>query len=131
MGIIKNRQTYANGKIILCNFKRLNEKDFVRGNDGDKFINDTFAATLDGKIFVNSRNENSQFLAELYATLAESNTETLLDLQKQVRAKYPFVSHANIEETTQDKQEQILILSMLAIPSELKRRELEKAYYNI
>lgn len=135
MGILNKTQYFANGKVVLCDFKKLDKNYFIRDEDkvktGAMFMHDTLAATRDGKIYINSRGESPHFLAELCALLAESDIESLMELEKLVRQKYPFVSHENIAETTQDAKEQTFIFAVLAIPMELKRREFEKAYYDI
>lgn len=131
MGIISKKEEFCNGRLIVCNFKNLNKNDFILPDKALLFHNEVAAATKDGKIYINSRMDNYEFVKNVYEILINSTHSELFELKEMIKRKYPFVTAANIAETTDDPVERTQIFASICVPVELKRRELEKEYYGI
>ena len=130
MLMTERTRSYANGAIEVTNFKKLNSIDFPMFDL--KNINDELMlCSNNGKLYINSRfKEKCKVAVGVFEILAMESKEALLNFQRTYQKKYPniksFDDLAALEGTNEDK---VNAFAMLSVPVELKRREIESAYY--
>lgn len=135
MSFLVKKEIRANGKIIICDFKQLNPKDFILLPDLNtkNILSRVVLFGSDGKIYINNKIDGWFFLAGVFETIIPESQYTLEQFCKTFKEKYKNITFDNIcgircggkytdEEITQ-------AFALLCIPVELKRRSIEKAYY--
>lgn len=123
----------GNGKIIVANFCGLHQSDFgeVYRETGEiRFKDQVFLVSPDGRYYVNSRDENAEFLSGLFELLVQEKKKTLLECKEIFQKRFPNIrSFDDLDKMQGTKEELTYALAMLIIPIELKRREIETNYY--
>lgn len=121
----------ANGKIVLVSFDGLNPLDFPYSDLTEENIKEKIAiVAYDGRLFVNRSMEYGEFFSEIFVQLISQTRYTLDQYAKIYRKKYPNATFDNWYKISSDDKERTYILAALLVPSEIKRRELEKKYYS-
>lgn len=121
----------ANGKIVLTDFDGLNPADFLYSDLTEENIKEKIAiVAYDGRLFVNRSMEYGEFFSEIFVQLIPQTRYTLDQYAKIYRKKYPDATFDNWYKISSDDKERTYILAALLVPSEIKRRELEKKYYS-
>lgn len=118
-------EVFANGRIIVTDFKKLKKEDFPQYEKGDMFF-----VHYDGKIYLDSREEANEAIIMLLKMLIQYSRAELLKMEKERKRRYPNIKTAeDLEQLKGDNAEFMNALAMLIIPMEVKSREMEKAYY--
>lgn len=132
MGILNMTHTKANDKIIICNFRRLNPADFPLWHNLKKgeISKETILISYNGKIYLNSKIKGIDFLAEIFETIMSETRYTLDQYCKKFKMKYSSVTFDNIAEMEGSNEEKVYAFTLLCIPVELKRRQIEHSYYS-
>lgn len=121
----------ANGKIVLTDFDGLSPTDFPYSDLTEENIKEKIAILrYDGILFVNRSMEYGEFFSEIFVQLIPQTRYTLDQYVKIYRKKYPNATFDNWYKISSDDKERTYILAALLVPSEIKRRELEKKYYS-
>ena len=121
----KNEEIFANGRIIVTDFKKLKKEDFPQYENGDMFF-----VHYNGKIYLDSKDKANEAIIMLLKMLVQYTRAELLKMEKERKRRYPNIKTA--EDLTQlkgDNEAFMNALAMLIIPMEVKSRELTKAYY--
>lgn len=121
----------ANGKIVICDFRKLNPTDFeplYYLNEG-QIRKETSLCAPDGRLFVNKKMPGCDAMAEMFAILIREKRETLIEYQEEYQKKFPNIKNFDdFEKMKGADDEKFQVLAMLAVPAELKRREIEADY---
>lgn len=121
----KNEEIFANGRIIVTDFKKLKKEDFPQYENGDMFF-----VHYNGKIYLDSKDKANEAIIMLLKMLVQYTRAELLKMEKERKRRYPNIKTAeDLEQLKGDNAEFMNALAMLIIPMEIKSREIEKAYY--
>lgn len=121
----KKERILANGRLIVTDFKKLKKEDFPYFEDGDFFF-----LSCDGRIYLDSEEEANEAMIILLELLTRYSREDLRKWERECRKKFPDVK--TVEDLTKYKnnhEDFIKALSALLVPVEIKRRQMERAYY--
>lgn len=132
MWILNRTKTKANGKIVICDFKTLNPADFLPLHNLRKseITKELILASPDGKIYINSKIEGSEFLSGVFEAIIHESQYTLDQYCKAFRPKYSKITFDNIAKMKGTNEEITQAFTLLCIPIELKRRKIEREYYS-
>lgn len=119
----------ANGKILVTDFSELNPDDFP-DNQSPNFEEQLAVLSSDGKVFVNKEKEGYEYLSNILEILIREPRYNLDQFAKHFKKRYPNISFSNWSEMQGDDKEKTCVLAALLIPTEIKRRQIERAYYN-
>lgn len=118
-------EVFANGRIIVTDFKKLKKEDFSQYEKGDMFF-----VHYDGKIYLDSKDKANEAIIMLLKMLVQYTRAELLKMEKERKRRYPNIKTAeDLEQLKEDNEAFMNALAMLIIPMEIKSREMEKAYY--
>lgn len=118
-------EVFANGRIIVTDFKKLKKEDFPQYENGDMFF-----VHYNGKIYLNSKDKANEAIIMLLKMLVPYSRAELLKFEKERKKRYPNIKTAeDLEQLKEDDEAFMNALAMLIIPMEIKSREMEKAYY--
>ena len=128
---INKRQEFANGKIVVIDFRKLNINDFkpYYGEDDLKDRGVLFA--IDGKVFIDSRDMWCVTFRTAFEIMIPLSRYELECMRKTYRAKHPNIKNQkdlnkmNFEDTESLKEALMIVM----IPFEIERREIERKYY--
>lgn len=121
----KKEETFANGRIIVTDFKKLKKEDFPQYENGDMFF-----VHYDGKIYLDSKEEANGAIIMLLRMLVQCPRTELLEFEKERKKRYPNINTAeDLEQLKGDNVAFMNALAMLLIPMEIRSREMKKAYY--
>ena len=137
MKLFQKEQIRGNGKIVFTDFCKLNPKDFeiLYKNITKKGLKeDVFLYSPDGRIFINSREDCGELLAEIFEWMMQRSQYAIEQFAKRTKQQFKDIKtledwgkYAAIET---DNHKRINALGMLLVPAEVKRRQIEKMYYN-
>lgn len=121
----------ANGKIIITDFKHLSLDDFNYCVKLKEELQGQLALlSPDGKLFINSAQEGHEMIADIFKLLIPETKQTLNEYIKIYKKQYYYIkTFDDWAKMQEDDKGRIYALTMLLIPIEMKRRELEWAYY--
>lgn len=118
-------EVFANGRIIVTDFKKLKKEDFPQYENGDMFF-----VHYNGKIYLNSKDKANEAIIMLLKMLVPYSRAELLKFEKERKKRYPNIKTAeDLEQLKEDDEAFMNALAMLIIPMEIKSREMAKAYY--
>lgn len=118
-------EVFANGRIIVTDFKKLKKEDFPQYENGDMFF-----LHYDGKIYLDSEDEANEAVIMLLKMLIQYPRSELLKMEKERKRRYPNIKTAeDLAQLKEDNEAFMNALAMFIIPLEIKSREMEKAYY--
>lgn len=130
---MKKDITKANGKIKICNFKKLDPNSFQPYHvlTKETIIDELVLCSPAGEIYINKKFESTEYLAEVFEMLMPETKETLQKYAAQMKQEFPHVQSfkdwGTMEGTDKEKTR---AFAMLMVPIELKRRAAEQQYYN-
>lgn len=121
----------ANGKIIITDFKYLNLDDFNYCVKSKEELQGQLALlSPDGKLFVNSTQEGHEVISQIFQLLIPETKQVLNEYLKRYKKQYYYIKTFDDWAKMQaDDKERTYALTMLLIPIEVRRREVEWAYY--
>lgn len=118
-------EVFANGRIIVTDFKKLKKEDFPQYEKGDMLF-----THYDGKIYLDSKDKANEAIIMLLKMLVPYSRAELLKFEKERKKRYPNIKTAeDLEQLKEDNEAFMNALAMFIIPMEIKSREMEKAYY--
>ena len=118
-------EIFANGRIIVTDFKKMKKEDFPQYENGDMFF-----VHYDGKIYLNSKDKANEAIIMLLKMLVPYSRAELLKMENERKKKYPNIKTSeDLGQLKGDNKALMNALAMLIIPMEIKSREMEKAYY--
>ena len=132
MGIVNKKQTKANGKIVICDFKSLNPVDFLPLHNFSKkeMSKELCLISPCGNLYINSRIDGYDFLAGVFEIIIQESKYTLDQFCKMFKQKYSKITFANIADMNGTNEEKTQAFTLLCIPVELQRRKIEREYYS-
>lgn len=126
---MKKTVYYGDGKIVLCDFYRLNIdlfKDAYEGMSRRRLKNGTMLADTTAKIYINSRWKPAKMIAEVLGVLATMTRGQLVDLYDSLHEEYPDIQTAAdwclMQGSTEERAK---CLYKVLIPMELDRKKVE------
>lgn len=123
----KKGEVFANGRIIVTDFKKLKKEDFPQYEDGDMFF-----LHYDGKIYLDSEENANEAIIMLMKMLIQYPVKELRKFERDRRKTYPEIKTVeDLEKLKEDSKNFMNALSMFLIPMEIKSRELQRAYYGM
>ncbi len=125
------KKVIAGGRIIITNFNYLNPDDFNYCVKSKEELKEKLALlSPDGKLFVNSAQEGHEMIVDIFKLLIPETKQTLNEYIKIYKKQYCYIkTFDDWAKMQEDDKGRIYALTMLLIPIEMKRRELEWAYY--
>lgn len=118
-------EVFANGRIIVTDFKKLKKEDFPQYENGDMFF-----VHYDGKIYLDSKDKANEAIIMLLKMLVPYSRAELLKFEKDRKKRYPNIKTAeDLEQLKGDNADFMNALAIFIIPMEIKSRELQRAYY--
>lgn len=129
--MIGKTKTFAGGKVIVTDFKRLNPDMFKPLYDLSKgqLKKQSFLCTPDGKLYLNKAANGVEMVAHIFELLVRESKNTLLDFQQEYQKLFPDIKDFDDWNTMQGTNEdKVKAYAMLCVPAELKRREIELEY---
>lgn len=118
-------------KVQLVNFRKFKPdelKTMFNASKKDIKIN-MFFVSCDGRIFINKKDPTSKALKTAFDLIVNQPRENLEELEKIYSAKYPQIRTVLDIAKLKENTERFEALIMFLIPTEYKRRGLERAYY--
>ena len=110
------------GKLVLTNFKK------------KKIDAEIVSCAPNGVLFLNNRVEGIDAFVTIFECLIPARRYDLEQYGKKYRKMYPGIKDFDDWEawaaTEKDRTKVVHMLTALLIPTEIKRREIERAYYN-
>lgn len=131
--MIGKEQRLANGRIVITDFRNLKLSDFAplyNNLSRHKLKQEMIIIASNGVLYVNRSQYGFEYVAGVFEILAKEAKSTLLEYEEIFKNKFPHIK--NLEEWRQmqgTEDDKIRTFAMLAVPIELKRRELESIYY--
>lgn len=123
----KKGEVFANGRIIVTDFKKLKKEDFPQYEDGDMFF-----LHYDGKIYLDSEENANEAIIMLMKMLIQYPVKELRKFERDRRKRYAEIKTVeDLEKLKEDSKNFMNALSMFLIPMEIKSRELQRAYYGM
>lgn len=121
----------AGGKIVITDFQYLNLDNFNYCVETKQELQEQLALlSFDGKLFINSTQEGHEVIADIFKLLIPGTKQTLNEYLKVYKKQYYYIkTFDDWAKMRKDDEGRIHALTMLLIPIEIKRRELEWAYY--
>lgn len=135
MKLFPEEQTRANGKICICDFKRLDPDDFktLYNFTKEELKDHIIIYSPDGRIFINSQDDSCELLTNIFENLMQNTQYTIEQYAKRYRQQFKdiktFDDWGRWAATESDNEKRIHALAMLLVPVEVNRRQLEKKYY--
>lgn len=132
--LLNKKEERANGKIVICDFRKLNHEDFkpLSGMNRKEFLESNMQCSVDGKLYIDSRVEFCDFVSDVFESLMAETYYKLQQFQKQCKAIFPKIKTINDWEReceNMSDKEKTYSFAMLCVPIEINRRRIEKAYY--
>lgn len=137
MVIAKKEKRMCEGRLIVTDFKKLNPADFeplYHFNSKSELKEEAVLQSVKGVIYINSRNDSSDFLAKIFEFLMKESGKALKNYQRELKSRYPsvksFTDWAEIAKREGcGSKNSVQSLIKLLIPIERKRRKIELDYY--
>lgn len=121
----KKEKRFADGRIVVTDFKKLKKDEFPRCKNGNMFF-----LHYDGKIYLDSNEEANEPIISTFKILAQYPKAVLRKWEKKRKLLYPEINTAeDLEKLKGNKEDFMKALSMILVPIEIRSRETEKAYY--
>lgn len=123
----EKREVFANGRIIVTDFKKLKKEDFPQYEDGDMFF-----LHYDGKIYIDITDEANEAIISTLKILAQYPKAELRKFEREQKRRHPDIKMVeDLIKLKEDNEEFMKALAMFLIPMEIKSRESQRAYYGI
>lgn len=122
-----------NKKIIVTDFKHLEPSIFkpVYNLTKKELVKEFILVASDGRLYINSKNELHGFFVDIFNILVAEDYTTLEAYKNDCASRYPDIkTFEDWSKMKVNNDERTQIFTMLIIPLEFKRREIESMYYN-
>lgn len=132
LGLINKVKTKANGKIIEVDFKKLNPDDFrpFYNLTKEQIKNEYVLVSVDGKIYVNFKKAGYEIISGTFENFILETRNTIEQYLKIYQPQFPDINDFDDwAKMDTDNSQRMLAFGVLIAPLELKRREIERAYY--
>ncbi len=138
MKIRNKEKRLCGGKLVITDFKKMNQKNLLLIQDytPEQLDEELAVCTAEGKIYINSRMEGNEMVFGIFENIMPENSVTLDGYIKEIKIRLPEIRKIkNFEDwaawaaTEQDKEKIVHALAVLIVPLELKRRLIESSYY--
>lgn len=118
-------ETFANGRVIITNFKKLKKENFPQYEDM-LFLN------YDGKIYIDMTDEANEAIVMVLRLLVQYSVAELRKWEREQKRRFPNIKDfPDLKELKGEYGDFMNALGMLLIPLELESRQRQKAYYGI
>ena len=118
------KEIFANGRIIVTDFRKLKKEDFPQYSSGDMLF-----LHYDKKIYISSEEANEPIVSALKVLVQYPKAE-LQKWERERKRLYPGIREVtDLEKLKGNSEDFMKALSMFLVPMELKSREVQKAYY--
>lgn len=126
------RKEYADGKIVAVDFKKIEPSIFypVHTLTKEEFIEHPLLCTPDGRWFINTRNSMCDYILPRLELIVQETRYSLEEFRQVYKGEFKDITMENWLEAPLDDVMKDFAFTWLLIPGEIKRRELEKAYYH-
>lgn len=119
------KEIFANGRIIVTDFRKLKKKDFPQYSSGDMLF-----LHYDGKIYIDSNNDGNEAIVMLLKMLVQYPMAELYKMVRERKKRFPNIKTVNdLPQLKENTVDFIEALAIFIIPVEIKSREVQKAYY--
>lgn len=131
----KKEKILCGGKLVLTDFGKLDPQMFQPNYDYSKEqLREELSVFMpDGRIFINSENENCELYAGIFEYLIPESRYILEQYKKEMKRRFPgiksFDDWLEWAGAGQDKENIVPVLAALMVPTEFKRRDMERMYY--
>lgn len=123
----KKGEVFANGRIIVTDFKKLKKEDFPQYEDGDMFF-----LHYDGNIYIDIADEANEAIISTLKILVQYPKAELRKFEREQKRRHPDIKTVeDLIKLKEDNEEFMKALAMFLIPMEIKSRESQRAYYGI
>lgn len=123
----KKEETFASGRIVVTDFKKLKKADFPTYENGGMFF-----MHYDGKIYFDSEDEANEAIIMAFKLLVQHPKSELRKFEREQKRRHPDIKTAgDLSKLKGDNEAFMKALSMLLIPLEIKSRETQRDYYGI
>lgn len=131
MGLLKPVRKRANGKLVVLDFKYMKPEDLspIYNLTKDQLIKEYAVCGPDGKIFINSRMNGHELLADIFEILIPEKRYILEQYRAMCKKDYKDITLENIGEFNLNGPDLSKAFAGLLVPIEFLRRDIEKAYY--
>lgn len=123
----KKEEVFANGRIIVTDFKKLKKENYPQYRDDDMFF-----LHYDGKIYIDSEEPANEAIVSLLKTLVQYPKKVLKQWEKEQKRRYPDIKKVDdLIKLKGNGEEFAKVLSGFLVPLEIRSREQQKEYYGI
>lgn len=138
MKIRTREKNLCGGRLIVTNFKKLNPKMFKPLYDYTKkeLQEELAVCAPNGSVYINAKKEGCELVYGIFESIMPEHKYTLEAYTREIKKRFPEIKKIKTFEdwaalvTTETENEIIThALTVLMIPVELKRREIERSYY--
>lgn len=131
MGILKPVKKRVNGKLIIMDFRYVNPEDLKPNYTLSKkqLLKEYAVCGSDGKLYVNSRMNGYELLADIFEILMQEKRCTLEEYEDMCKKDYKDITLDNIGAFDLTGPDLTRAFAGLLVPIEFLRRNIEKAYY--
>lgn len=129
--MLNKRKKYADGKIIVTNFKKVKPSTFypIYTYTKEELKTQLMLCTADGRWFINNEAPGYEFILSVMELLVLESRYTLESYKQTYKGQFKDITFENWKDMQGDSAQKVIALTLLLIPGEIKRRELERAYY--
>lgn len=128
--ILKKREkeeVFANGRIIVTDFKKLKKENFPQYRDDDMFF-----LHYDGKIYIDSEDPANEAIVSLLKNLVQYPKKVLKQWEKKQKKRHPEITDVSeLLKLRENNEDFMKALSGFLVPLEIRSREMQKEYYGI
>ena len=119
------KEIFANGRIIVTDFRKLKKEDFPQYSSGDMLF-----LHYDGKIYIDSNEKANESIIFALKFLVQYPKAELQKWERERKRLYPGIREVtDLEKLKGNSEDFMKALSMFLVPMELKSREVQRAYY--
>lgn len=123
----QKEEVFADGRIIITDFRKLKKDNFPTYKSGDMFFMD-----FDGKVYLDSVDKANEVVITVWKMLVQFTKAELRRFERDRKKRFPNIK--TVEDLVKLKGDNEVFMSALAmflIPAEIKSRETQRAYYGI
>lgn len=127
----KKEKTLANGRVVITDFRKLSPDGFVTDvRTAAELREVSLLLSVDGKVYLDQDDAMSDIVADIFAVLMVAPRGELKMYKNMMQKRFWWVKTLDDwAEMRGSDEDRIRALSMLFIPTEEKRREIEMIYY--
>lgn len=124
-------KTIGNGKVIICDFRKLDPKNFIPvGMTKEKIKESLMLCSTDGKMYFKKGDPMAEWIADIFGLFVNETAANLNQYKLMYGKHFPKVKNIeDIEQIPADDPDRVHALAVVLVPVELNRRKIEAAYY--